>query len=290
MVRRCGACDGGFSRQESFVDCNACLKPHHSQCSGLSDAEFDVMAIKKSKLKWFCRLCDGQVTDVLSNLEKFKKYSIEITNVRNDLKNQIENFETRLTNIEKKATPNVTAAVEKAVAEKVGPKIDSYEEQMLIERKKNNLIFFHVPESEKTDIEERMKHDFTLLRGIYKSDVPAADIINLFRVGKKSNNARPLVVRFKDSQTKEMYVAKTFGKKLTVKSNNEIINIPAAHDKTQKQREEHKKLSEELKRRRELDGNDDSDLVIRNNRIVSSFQEAPNGTKTTWANIVRNLI
>ena len=167
------------------------------------------------------------------------------------------------------------------MAEKVGPKIDSYEEQMFIERKKNNLIFFHVPESENTDIEKRMKHDFTLLRGVYKSDVP---------VGKKSNNARPLVVRFKDSETKEKYVAKTFGKKLTVKSNNEIINIPAAHDKTQKQREEHKKLSEELKRRRELNGNDDSDLVIRNNRIVSSFQEAPNGTKTTWGNIVRNLI
>ena len=53
MVRECGreACDAGFSRQETFVDCNACLKPHHSQCSGLSDAEFDVMAIKKVQIE-----------------------------------------------------------------------------------------------------------------------------------------------------------------------------------------------------------------------------------------------
>ena len=79
----------------------------------------------------------------------------------------------------------------------------------------------------------------------------------------------------------------TFGKKLTLKVDREIINISATHDRTRAQRDQHKKLVEELKIRKENDSS--ADLVIRNNRIVSSFQDAASGTKSTWANIVKSL-
>ena len=282
MVRRCGHCDTNL-RQEAFVDCHACKISFHGKCTDLASAEFDLLASRKSKLKWYCRTCDGQVADVLSNLEKFKKHTIEISNIRSDMEKKLKDFDARIKSLETREN-----SVSKEVGDIVTERMASCEEQLLIERKKNNMIYFHLPESNESEINSRMKHDYDLLKELYRpADILATDILNIFRVGKKTENARPLVVKFKDALTKEKYCSLTFGKKLSIRRNNEVINIPASHDRTKNQREEYKKLTEELRSKREADAS--SDFVIRNRRVVPNFQSAASGTRTTWASIVGSL-
>ena len=284
MVRRCKQCVTNIGRQESFVDCHSCKSSFHGKCTDLTKAEFDLMVSKNSKLKWYCQACDGQVADVLSNLEKFRKYTDEIREIRNGMENKLKDFDARIKLLETRENSSVTREANEAITGRIA----SYEEQLLIEKKKNNLIYFHLPESNEPEIDLRMKHDYDLLKELYRpSDVPAADILNIYRVGKKSERVRPLVVKFKDPQTKEKYGALTFGKRLSVRVNNEIIHIPATHDRTKSQREEYKKLANELKSRNEAEPG--TNFVIRNRRIVPNFQDAPSGTRTTWASIASSL-
>ena len=284
MVRRCKECDRNIARQEAFVVCDACKSPFHANCTALIDAEIDLMASNNSKLKWYCVSCDSQVADVLSNLEKFKKYTDEIRKIRNDMENKMKDFDSRIKCLETRENSSVT----REANEDITGKIASYEEQLLIEKKKNNLIYFHLPESNDPDIDQRIKHDYDLFKKLYSpSDVSASDILNIYRVGKKTERVRPLVVKFKDPQTKEKYGSLTFGKRLSIRVNNESIHIPATHDRTKSQREEYKKLTTELKRRN--DAEPDANYVIRNKRIVPNFPNAPSGTRTTWASIVSSL-
>ena len=48
-----------------------------------------------------------------------------------------------------------------------------------------------------------------------------------------------MVVKFKDQQVKDKMVKMSFGKKLTITSNQEIVHNSVTHDKTKKQREEY---------------------------------------------------
>ena len=156
-------------------------------------------------------------------------------------------------------------------------------EREAIEKKKNNLIYFKIPESSSDNVENRLKHDFECLQKVYDTDfVMHNDISNLFRVGKKNeNNARPLVVKFRDTETKEKFIARTFGKELSLTIGNEIIKIAASRDKTIKQREEYKKCLDELNERSKNEEN----LIIRGNKVIKNFRASTGGTKTLWASI-----
>ena len=100
------------------------------------------------------------------------------------------------------------------------------------------------------------------------------------------NTVKFLIIKFSDLETKQKYCKLTFGKDLTIRWNNEIINIAATHDRTQKQRENRKVLHDQLK---EMKDNGTENVGIRNNRIVKNFQAVPSGTRTTWASIAQNL-
>ena len=76
--KTCNTCDTNIKRQEQFLDCNSCKQSHHAPCTDLPDDEYSVNASKKSSQKWYCRLNDPAVTEILSNFEKFKKLNAEV--------------------------------------------------------------------------------------------------------------------------------------------------------------------------------------------------------------------
>ena len=118
--------------------------------------------------------------------------------------------------------------------------------------------------------------------------ISLTNISNMFRAGKKSDRARPLIVKFCDIMTKNSMKELTFGKKLTMKTaTNEIISVTASHDRTPKQREENKKLQSELLRKKQETGDDS--LIIRNGKITKDFLYEPRRLKATWAQIAKNL-
>ena len=148
-------------------------------------------------------------------------------------------------------------------------KLESYQderEKKLIEEKKSNIIYFDIPELKSSEIEERISHDrqaFFTLYDIEENGFDEESIQNMYRVGPtKENKTRPLIVRFKDEETKTTYLRKSRDLALCV--NGEDTRIYASQDMTRNQRSKLKKLTTEVKARREKG----EEVVIRDFQIV----------------------
>jgi len=86
------------------------------------------------------------------------------------------------------------------------------------------------------------------------------DIEKLFRLGRKTDNKhRPLLVGFSSENDKQSLLA-------VARSSNEFKKVYIVTDMTKLERERHKKVVAELKRRR---SSGESNLIIRNGVIVS---------------------
>ena len=169
--------------------------------------------------------------------------------LKTDMEKKLLDFEVRIQNCEKpERNPDMTSAIERVVDRKL-PTVnaESDTEKELIEKKRYNLIYFNVPKCHDDDIETRLKQDFDCIKNMYgPNNVSKDHISNIFRIGKKGDKPRPLIVKFTEMSVKSEYCKMSFGESLTVKFRNEILKISVAHDQTQKQREEYKKLSIQL--------------------------------------------
>ena len=80
-------------------------------------------------------------------------------------------------------------------------------EEREIERRRTNVILFHLPESEQVDLLERKNEDVALatrmLREAEIANVTTAEISRAFRIGKKQQNkVRPLCISLPDKATR----------------------------------------------------------------------------------------
>ena len=99
-----------------------------------------------------------------------------------------------------------------------------------------------------------------------------------YRIGNKNQETRrPVVIQFSDATTR-LNVLKMNDLKFTMQPDDNPINIYTDIDKTKMQVTEHKKLVEELMKRRETG---EKDLVIRNNNIVKKMPFRP-PPQTIW--------
>ena len=162
---KCGSCDETFKRNEKSMACSACKNKYHQPCSNVTEEEFAMMLVARTKLKWFCQLCEADVSDILTNFEKFKKVSKEISNIKNDISNKLKDIEQRLAHCEvQKSSSDVSHTIQEQVAKDYTL---SREEERLIESKKCNLVFFNVPECTAESPGDRMKEDYKALNDAY---------------------------------------------------------------------------------------------------------------------------
>ena len=153
------------------------------------------------------------------------------------------------------------------------------EEELLIEKKKDNLIVFGMPESNTEDKKDELLEDFRRIQKIYegRTVLEQADIKHMTRLGeKKDRHIRPIQLVLTPNKRKDL-LTKNLDLKLL--ENDTSTNIYVTTDRTKKQREDDKLLREELKRRKVTNPN----LVIRNSKIVP-FQDRAQAT-TTWASL-----
>ena len=253
---------------------------------------------KPMSIMWFCELCDGTITDILSNFQKYQKMEIELKKIQTDIDNKLEAFDKRITKCEASDKQNITLAERVKQTEKklttTIPAID-IEEQRNIEKRKTNLILYGIPEPESTEIEDKLEEEFIHIQETYKQTINLTrpDIKDMFRLGKKNSEnrqeteakARPLLIKFHDEDAK-LEVLKA-SSDLSLKLNNEKIKIYAANDLTQKQRGELKKLREELKTRKDRG---EKDIGIRGDKVVKLkfFREQQaNRSRVIWATHIK---
>ena len=134
------------------------------------------------------------------------------------------------------------------------------------EKRRNNLIIFNLPESNKNQGQERVKEDADRCEYVFGGalGVEEYSFDKVIRLGKKQEGRnRPTLVRMTEEHSKWSVIAR--GKQLRQSEDDVIKSLIIVPDLTEKQREEETQLRQELKRRRE----NGEMCIIKRGRIVS---------------------
>lgn len=250
------------------VECELCLAWYHPACQGLNDVGYGVVC--KNALFWICKQCqkfvpkfqsimqgttasqpesrhlarieqkvdylskavlEQKVTanQALSSAEETKKLFADVVkgkDVRND---QTKTF----------TSEDIQKCFEKFQTEK--------DEQ---EKRKCNIVVSNMPESEASTGEERKREDITKLVDVIKDELRLnIRVENAFRAGKKQENRPRILIVTLSSEASKWDVLKTA--KLLRESEDEVVrNIYINKDLSVQEREQQKKLRDEVKTRR----------------------------------------
>ena len=118
------------------------------------------------------------------------------------------------------------------------------------ESRSNNIIIYRVPEAESR--EERLKQDSLFCKQLINDaldiDVDDSDIKSIFRLGKKGDAVRPLLIQLREKVIKNRVMESLFKLK---RADEKFRNISVTHDMTRQERLESKKLIAEAKEKQE---------------------------------------
>jgi hypothetical protein len=120
------------------------------------------------------------------------------------------------------------------------------EEEKEKELRANNVIIYRVPESD--DREDRGKEDkkfcVSLVKETLEIDVTEEDFVKVFRLGKRGDSCRPLLIQFRERGTKNRVMETLFKLKT---AEEKFKNISVTHDMTPLERIACKNLVAEAK-------------------------------------------
>ena len=128
-----------------------------------------------------------------------------------------------------------------------------------------NVVMFDLPESKKSSAKKAYKDDFIKVMNIIDPDqnLKDGDVTDLYRIGnKEASSTRPLIIRFNSSKLRND-ILKLRDLVYTNKK-NKTTKIFIAPDRTREEREERKKLVDEMRRRKA----NNEDVVIRNGKVI----------------------
>ena len=132
------------------------------------------------------------------------------------------------------------------------------DEQRDKERRRNNIILYNVPESDLARVDDRNKTDVTFCLQLFNNCMNVGlsedDIINVFRLGKRGEDARPLMIQLAGYSYKNLIMESLY--KLR-HAESKFKGIVVAHDMTKMEREECKRLVAEAKQKSEEDTSGD---------------------------------
>jgi len=101
------------------------------------------------------------------------------------------------------------------------------------ESRRNNAILYNVPESEEPRAEDRNKADIAfclqLLNNRLNTGMTEEDLVNVFRLGKRGDSARPLLIQLAGYSYKNLILESLY--KLR-HAETEFKKIIVAHDMT----------------------------------------------------------
>lgn len=270
----CSGCETAFTQgDDKLIECERCESWFCLKCSGLSAVEYDVLSQENSRMHWFCRECNGAaLTAVKSdNLieEKCKQYFDTFkSEIEQHVKEQIDELRDELS-----VYRNEQSKINCETSEKIANlATDSIAEIRDRESRKQNVIFFNVPESDHEDPEERRIYDQAQVHHVCSNVLEVdCELSNVIRLGKKTDSSRPL--RATTTNLKQTQDILRASRKLAEHSSEEVNKISLKRDMTPLEREEMRKLVKirNLKRQSaEAAGESSLQWVIRKGRVIST--------------------
>ncbi len=161
-----------------------------------------------------------------------------------------------------------------------GNTMDAIKEMKDQEDRKRNVIFFNLPESKATDMNDRSKHDKEEVKEITKfcnATIKKDEMIRAKRLGKKNGDQpRPLLIEVISEEKKKAFF-KNLSKLQSAPDKYKSVSVQ--NDLTQKQREQEKILREEAKKK-EQEASGEAKFKVRgppwDRKIVKIETKKPN--------------
>jgi hypothetical protein len=260
QVYLCTKCEDGVEENQDCIECAFCKGWCHKSCTKLTEEKFKLLLKGGEEILWACEKCRDE--DKQENKSRLEVKVDNLTKLMTGLMNRLVELE------ERRAESIVEVNIQQEVEKKVG---EAFEEMKERESRKLNLILVNVPESEAETGEERQKEDIRQVKELVgKLEVQTGDLglANPIRMGKriigKASKPRVLRITVKSEEAKKTLLAKA--NKLSEESVPKGKRVYISCDRTPKEREDYKKLREELLKRREEEP--ESNLQIRGGKIV----------------------
>ena len=193
----CGACCSDV--EGDSVVCCACRQWFHKDCGDLKDDEFIVLSRGNQGILWKCCNClkaqgaenkkllnlENKIDKMFNILSKFENSILEKLDSKIDLK-----LEEKLSNVEKVITNRIE---------------EKLEERTEHNKRKDNIVVWNIPESDKADSEERNEEDS---KAVYEvlgktTDLATDSFSKIERLGKKGNRPRLIRITVKSSELKK---------------------------------------------------------------------------------------
>ena len=247
-ITTCPSCNKSIETRHRSIECYECLEWYHFGCSGVSQQTFDFLSNSGGDaIQWVCAPC-------LSIGKKGRENKLDV------LLHKMEIMEKQIDNLKGICSgQDIDNKIEKAVEKKVAEVLD---EKLEIEKSQLHIVVVGLEEGEG---EERAEADKQKVSDIIKEINPDKKDINIeevTRLGKPvEGRNRLLKFKVKSLAEKEKILRNSY--KINKDRQNKIYFNP---DRTQLQREKHRKLRDDLKRIRDETGN--NNFVIRGYEIV----------------------
>jgi len=252
----CGVCDKKVRDNQNGIGCDTCDSWYHCGCVKMHIDEYKLIQKLGKRLTWNCGHCGTSLREQNEKLKEENKKLVDI------LRNFERKIDTKLEEFKHELRNNISKSVKEEV-------IEELKEEEEKKQRQKNLVFYKMKESRKENNIDREIEDKENCADLVKRSlkIEGCEIEKTIRPGKRYDNERnhrPLLVVMKERNMK--YEILTNASKLKNVPNENHREVYITPDLTLKQREENKKLREELKRRRENGEN----VYIRGGRLVEA--------------------
>ncbi len=263
----CGKCDKIINDDDQSLKCEICDQYFHIECEGVNPTLYKTIKAgtkpkeSRARIHWYCGICDRKSMGMLTKI-------IHLDDKQRDLENQVKNLdeikadkadlkklEDRVGVIESKQKALTDAepkpGTSSSSSASAGEMMKEFEDR---KERVNNAVFFNVPESKATTMNDKVKHDQELLKQIgeiCEEPIIYGDVVKIVRIGKIGEKPRAMLVTFTDEEKKRK-LFRNLQKLREGPENMRMIN--GQHDLTPQQRDEEKKLREEAREKEEHSG------------------------------------
>ena len=263
-IKECGS---KIKSGEDCVMCDMCKKWFHPKCQGLSARAFKALCRFKDDFVWLCVGCKPNMSSIIQvskgqkdmekHLEAVEKsiiQAIEKTKTTSGLENGIEN---RMKSMENKLCQEINekqAQLEASLNKQGSCTSDLkklVQDKFEKEKRGKNIILHNIDESVADNPHDRAKHDKEVFKDVVKALIgeEVVEIEKVVRLGKiqegTSSNGkgkpRLMLISVKDKEQVNMLI-----KQRTKLKERGFPNVYLTHDLTPEEREEQRKLRNEL--------------------------------------------
>ncbi len=277
---KCKQCSKIFINEgDKLVECERCEGWECQSCSKMSDLEYQALSQSGSRMHWFCQSCNEEAISAVKTSQlietKCRQYVREmkeelLEHIEEKIDKELDSTRLELQQVKEEicgvkhqiANQDMQAAriIEEKMADTAQMNVSEIQER---NARRNNLVIFNIPESNKVEPDDVKREDSKQVEDILQRIDAPCDFNVLMRVGKKGDAPRPVKIRIKEEADRTNIL------KSAKKLKGSVIFINK--DMTPLERAEHRKLVTERKRRQEQSDTQglEAHWIIRRGQVVN---------------------